>query len=135
MSPVARTEGPVSYEERFSPVPESAGEARRFVRSALLEMGLGQHWDQMAVLAGEMAVNAVLHGRSDYLIVLSRPASGTVRIEVHDANRVDLPRRKTSVTADPLTYGRGLALIEASSDRWGCEATAQGKRVWAEVDL
>ena len=123
----------MSYEERFPPVPESAGAARRFVRGVLTEMGLDDRWDQMALVVGEMAVNAVLHGRSEYRIVVSLLPSGTVRVEAHDTNR-EAPRRKTSFTADPLTYGRGLALIEASSDRWGFDTTPEGKLVWAEVD-
>lgn len=85
------------------------------------------------MVVGEMAVNAVLHGRTEYRIVVSLLSSGTLRIETHDANS-DAPRHKTSLSSEPLTYGRGLALIEASSDRWGCEATAQGKLVWAEID-
>lgn len=114
-------------------MPESAGAARRFVRRVLADMGLDRYWDQMALVVGEMAVNAVLHGRSEYRIVVCLLPSGTVRLEAHDSNR-ETPRRKTSFTADPLTYGRGLALIEANSDRWGFDATPQGKLVWAEVD-
>ena len=132
--PVARTGGPAVYEQLFAPVPESAGAARRFVRSALSEMGLDDYWDQFALVVGEMAVNAVLHGRTDYRVVVYRLESGAVRVETHDANH-DSPRRKTSFTPDPLTYGRGLALIEANSDRWGYADTPQGKLVWAEVDL
>jgi serine/threonine-protein kinase RsbW len=123
----------VRCEERFEPVPESAGSARRFVRGFLAERGLEDYWDQMALVVGEMAVNAVLHGRSPYRIVIALLPSGTVRVEAHDTNR-DSPRRKTSFTADPLTYGRGLAVIEANSDRWGFDTTPEGKLVWAEVD-
>ena len=133
MSGVARAEGPTRYEERFPPVPESAGAVRRFVRGALAAMGLEDHWDQMAPVVGELAVNAVLHGRSEYRIVVAALPSGTVRVEAHDTNS-DTPRHKTSSTTEPLTYGRGLTLIEAISDRWGFDATPEGKLVWAEVD-
>jgi serine/threonine-protein kinase RsbW len=131
---MGRTDGPASYEQSFQPVPDSAGAARRFARDALSRLGLEDYWDQVALVVGEMAVNAVLHGRTTYRIVLSVPASGTVRIEAYDANH-DAPRQKTSMAADPLTYGRGLILIEANSDRWGYHATPEGKLVWAEVDV
>ena len=130
---MGRNDGPASYQQSFQPVPESAGAARGFARGALSELGLGDMEDRVCLLIGEMSVNAILHARTSYSILITRPAEGTVRVEVHDGNRVR-PRQKTALTVDPLTYGRGLVLIEATSDRWGVDDTEQGKVIWAEVD-
>jgi len=130
---MGRRDGPASYQQSFQPVPESAGAARGFAREALSEFGLGELWDRVCLLVGEMAVNAILHARTSYSILITRPGDATVRVEVHDGNRVR-PRQKTVLAVDPLTYGRGLTLIEATSDRWGVDETEHGKAIWAEVD-
>lgn len=121
------------FTRSFRPVPDSASAARQFAREALTQLGLADHVDRVTLVVGELAVNAILHARTDYLLVLSAPVAGTARVEIHDGHP-DKPRRKTSLAPDPLTYGRGLMLIEAAADRWGVDDTSEGKCVWAEVD-
>lgn len=130
---MGRNDGPASYQQSFQPVPESAGAARGFAREALSELGLGDLWDRVCLVVGEMAVNAILHARTAYSILITCPGERTVRVEVHDGNSIK-PRQKTALAVDPLTYGRGLMLIEAASDRWGVDETEAGKAIWAEVD-
>lgn len=124
--------GPEAYESNFSPEPASAREARRWAWRVLDELGLTELADRVGVLVGELAVNAVLHARTEYCLVM-RPLPGrALRLEVHDGFP-DPPRQKPSDGADLLTYGRGLALVEGTADRWGVTANPPGKYVWAEV--
>lgn len=82
---------------------------------------------------GELAVNAVLHGRTEYTVTVTAPAAGTVRIEMCDGN-AELPRRKAVTGDDVLMHGRGLALIDGAADRWGVVSRDDGKCIWAEVE-
>ena len=112
---------------------ESPREARRFVRQALASWGLDDPGGVVEAIVGEMAVNAVLHGRTPYVVVVRSDDGGSVRVEVHDGNP-DAPRQKATTPQGPLLHGRGLAIIEGSASRWGVELTGDGKCVWAEVD-
>ncbi|MEU3947879.1 ATP-binding protein [Streptomyces sp. NPDC029526] len=86
------------------------------------------------LLIAELTANAVLHGR-----VRGRHARLTLtltptalRIEVTDA-RGD--RRPAPVPGSDTTgeSGRGLLLVAALADDWGCEPCPPGgKTVWAE---
>lgn len=126
---------PSSFERIFRPGFESAREARRFACDAARSFGLSdgaEDLDRIEMLVGEMAVNAVLHGRTDYSVAVSAPRAGVIRIELSDGN-VELPRRKASTGEDILMHGRGLSLIDALADRWGVMSRSDGKCVWAEI--
>jgi anti-sigma regulatory factor (Ser/Thr protein kinase) len=83
---------------------------------------------QLAV--SELVGNALRHGREP-IDVDVRCSEGHVLLTVEDASSV-APRPGPEIAATQES-GRGLLLIESVSDRWGCEATATGKRVWALV--
>ncbi|WP_323383937.1 ATP-binding protein [Streptomyces calidiresistens] len=95
----------------------------------------------VALVTAELAANAVAHGSPpgrDFrlgLLLLSEPVP-VVRIEVTDTR----PERRPSRLADhgapdfESSSGRGLLLVEAHAERWGCETRdAETKTVWAEV--
>ena len=46
----------------------------------------------------------------------------------------DIPLERSTTGADD-TSGRGVAIIEALSERWGYSAVPGGKVVWAELPL
>jgi hypothetical protein len=72
-------------------------------------------------------------GRDFHVLLTADPATGTVRVEVSDTRGERLPRIPPATTEDD--GGRGLLLVEALADRWGCAARAgggPGKTVWAE---
>jgi len=127
----------LGLERTFAPGFDSAREARRFACEAARMLGVEDRsdgLDRVEALVGEMAVNAVLHGRTDYSVAVSAPRSGVIRIELSDGNH-ELPRRKSATGDDVLMHGRGLHLIDALADRWGVVSRADGKCVWAEVRL
>jgi anti-sigma regulatory factor (Ser/Thr protein kinase) len=106
--------------------------------------------DVLSLLVSELAANAVIHGHMtgrDFhvrLLALCAPAAAslTVRVEVTDTRGGRLPEPAaapaTEAAADPTrTGGRGLLLVEALADRWGCTPRPHGpgKTVWAEYTV
>jgi anti-sigma regulatory factor (Ser/Thr protein kinase) len=116
----------------FQPEPTSLVDVRSFVTRACEQWHLDPDDLALVVLvAGELATNAVLHGRSRYELTVShRP--GTVRIEVHDTNP-RLPRLAETLPTLAQS-GLGLRIVERTSRSWGAAADGTGgKCVWAEV--
>ena len=91
----------------------------------------------MALVTAELAANAVRHGslpgRDFRLALLLLPH--TLRIEVTDTR----PERLPPSPAIPLlptdaTSGRGLLLVQAYANRWGCTVNdVYTKTIWAEI--
>ncbi|MFB7330091.1 ATP-binding protein [Streptomyces adustus] len=99
--------------------------------------------DGLSLLISELAANAVTHGHVPgrdfrvHLLVLSAPAarSLTVRVEVADTRGDELPASAVDAAVGSVrTGGRGLLLVGALADRWGCEPRPDGpgKTVWTE---
>ncbi|WP_313905949.1 ATP-binding protein [Streptomyces malaysiensis] len=92
-------------------------------------------------MAGELAANAVRHGRvpgRDFHVRLTAPlggdASGTIRIEVSDTRT---EKRPALIAAAPdAETGRGLYLVSRLAERWAVgprSGGVPGKTVWAEI--
>lgn len=109
--------------------PASARLARRFVDRTLAEWGLGHATDAATLLVSELVTNAVLHVRSPIRVVV-RADSGILRVEVHDGSAIAPMLR---VAEHGMTTGRGLALVDAFSARWGVDELPDGKAVWFEL--
>lgn len=113
--------------------PQSVPLARRWVRHTLGRWGLGDFVDAAAQIASELTANAIKHADPDSSVVLLLMfAAGTLRLEVRDRDRQNLPllRSPTPIDID----GRGLIIVEAIADRWGVRVTSSGKAVWSELD-
>ncbi|MFD8980449.1 ATP-binding protein [Streptomyces sp. NPDC059564] len=114
--------------------PRGARQARWLAVEQVLAWGLPT--DVPGLIVGELAANAVTHGRvpgRGFQVVLGWDGK-VLRIEVVDTRRDRIPSRR-----DPdgsAEAGRGLVLVGALADRWGVE---QGpppyKAVWAELDV
>jgi len=103
--------------------------------------------DATAHLVAELAANAVQHGHvrgRDFRLRLTVTAGHTLRgdrtlrIEVTDARVDRLPPTPGDheLALHDAESGRGLLLVEALADRWGCDTPdAIAKTVWAEVSL
>ncbi|MFG2519097.1 ATP-binding protein [Streptomyces sp. NPDC048527] len=97
--------------------------------------------DAVAHLVAELAANAVQHGRvrgRDFRLRLTVIAERTLRIEVADARIDRLPAAADNCEL-PLPdgeSGRGLLLVGALADAWGCDSSdSHTKTVWAEILL
>ena len=84
--------------------------------------------DDAVLCVSELVTNAVHAGCTELRIELSF-LEERLRIGVVD----DAPGRPAPRTAGPDDHnGRGLALVEAMSRRWGFDFVDRGKVVWAE---
>jgi hypothetical protein len=117
------------WSDIFLPVPSAAAAARHFVTAALAQWGEDDLQWEAALVASELATNAVRHGASPFRASVSR-AGGPVRIAVEDV-APGRPERRAA-TRD-LLDGRGVAIVEALTRRSGCDVLPDSKVVWAEL--
>lgn len=102
--------------------------ARHFVLRALEQAGFHRIADNVAIVVTELTTNAVLHAQSAFTVTVL-VEDDTVRVAVRDRSAVFPQPREAMPTA---LGGRGLGLVGAIA-RWGVEAVAGGKTVWAEL--
>ncbi len=108
--------------------PASVSVVRRAVCRRLLDWGLPDLVDPVALAASELATNAVLHARGVLRVTLRRDGEAA-RLEVaDDSPRLPQQRRHSALSGT----GRGLGLVAALSREWGVEPEGSGgKVVWA----
>jgi anti-sigma regulatory factor (Ser/Thr protein kinase) len=114
---------------RLSSHPTSAAAARRFVRDVLNRWRTAMGEDSVLLCTDELVTNAIVHVCSEIEVVVRRLGE-VVRVEVHDHSSRPPLRRLALPDAES---GRGLALVEALSKRWGVQPEEGGKAVWFEV--
>lgn len=116
--------------ERFECSSIAPRQARHFVATTLRGWHRHGMLDDAAVVITELATNAVVHARSNFVVTITPGDDGVVRLVVADGSPVaPAPGR-----ADPgATSGRGLALVAALTTRWGHDVRGSGKEVWAEL--
>lgn len=135
LSQLAARAGDSGAEEiRLPNRPESAQAARR-----LTHLVLRDHWELPAALAehavllvSELVGNAVRHTGAHIFGLRLMRRRGWLRIEVRDPSR-GLPCLLPVHELD--TSGRGLALVDMLSERWGVDLLPRGKTTWFEMRL
>ncbi|MEU0134437.1 ATP-binding protein [Streptomyces sp. NPDC006296] len=142
MSPRSVAAGPRSEPAdvviRLSSTPRGARLARRLAEQQLALWGIpyGSGTARtVALVTAELASNAITHGGlpgRDFRLALVR-LPHAVRVEVTDTRPERLLPEPSPAPAD-ATSGRGLLIVEAYADRWGCTVRdTRTKTVWAEV--
>lgn len=141
-APLGRGSGasPAFYRTSFlelAPLPGAIPCARLHAVHVLHEWGLRALADDAALIVSELMTNA-----ADASVVLSeRPpialrllaTEKTLVIEVWDQSPLDLEPREAGPGAE---CGRGLTVVAALADRWGCERASHNRKVvWAELAL
>ncbi|WP_112469144.1 ATP-binding protein [Streptomyces triticisoli] len=124
---------------RFTASPRGARLARRLASHQMDAWGWGYGTpahDAVELVVGELAANAVTHGRvpgRDAELRLSREDNECVRVEVSDARGERLPAARDAGTGED--GGRGLLLVASLAKEWGTAPRpgAPGKTVWAVV--
>lgn len=109
---------------------------RQFTRETLSDWGWdGRDTAEDAVLVvSELVTNAKLHTGGCHELMLR--AGDAFRVEVYDGHGElppPLPALRPGRPGRP--GGHGLRLVHRLADRWGVQATGQGKVVWAEFDV
>jgi anti-sigma regulatory factor (Ser/Thr protein kinase) len=125
--PMVRQE--TRYSRRFEGEPRSAAIVRKYVRESLEDCKVRS--DEAVFLANELATNAIVHARSEFVVEVSLFDS-TCRIEVVDSDPTH-PHEPPKNNSQPS--GRGLALVKALSRSWGVEPRDDGKGVWCDVAI
>jgi anti-sigma regulatory factor (Ser/Thr protein kinase) len=125
----ATSHTPWSEHAEFAGQPESARAARRFVLGVCERRGLASAAPEVELVVAELTANAVVHARSPFSVEIGRDGN-TVRIAVCDTSRLGPVRREFNAAS---TSGRGIAMVEALAQAWGCDLGVDGKQVWAEL--
>lgn len=109
----------------FAGTPESVRDARRFVLDVLAPVDDELAGDA-ALLASELATNAVIHAQTSFQVVIRHEADA-VRVEVQDGSTASARRCRYSATSGT---GRGLGMVEDLAEQWGIDPAGAGKAVW-----
>ncbi|MEW2179064.1 ATP-binding protein [Streptomyces sp. NPDC005406] len=113
---------------------ESAGVAglRRAVRRHLRSWGLSDVTDAAEICASELAANVIRHIGEGTPVTLVVEMNGThLRVALRDPDTGVLPALVHAGPEDES--GRGMALLDAVSDRWGVILAAESKVVWCDL--
>ncbi len=116
----------------FSADPEEVAALRRIMRLHLRLWGLHEVTDEAQLCVSELVSNVITHVGPGTPVTLVVSMNGTyLRIEVHDPDTRALP---TLMAADTESEsGRGMALVDAVTDRWGVELRHDRKVTWCEL--
>jgi anti-sigma regulatory factor (Ser/Thr protein kinase) len=115
----------------------SVGAAREFSVATMRRWGVADRVDDIGMVVSELLTNALRHGVPDTAPPRRRwPVRlGLVQPERYVLCAVADPGRRLPVPKEPdylAESGRGLHVISALSDNWGCTTpTDAGKVVWA----
>ena len=111
------------------PVVLAPRAARGFVVDTLVAWEAPEFADPAALIASELATNAVVHTRAPFELSLSRSGSH-LTVSVRDSSHgIPAPVRSTRRRAG----GRGLSIVSSISRQWGVDPLADGKVIWAQL--
>ncbi|MFF8634420.1 ATP-binding protein [Streptomyces pilosus] len=121
-----------AWDVEFTAHPEEVGTLRRLVRHRLSAWDLDEIVDTAQLCVSELVSNVVTHVGPGTPGALALSLNGThLRIEVHDPDARALP---TLVAAHvDAEGGRGMALVEALTDRWGVLIQEDRQVTWCEL--
>jgi anti-sigma regulatory factor (Ser/Thr protein kinase) len=111
---------------------QAVADGRAWSREIMKEWQLDDMTDVVQQLVSELVTNSVEHADTSCVRVVLVHTTGVLRLDVTDDDVVSLPVR-TRAGVDDVS-GRGLAIVEALSDRWGVRIAACAKTVWCECD-
>ncbi len=128
---------PVPPRQSLALRPEASAPAtaREFARQVCTEWGIDRIATLAELITSELVTNAVVHARTNADVTI-KLVDDTLSVAVRDAD----PRpmfRPTESGIDQVTteHGRGLLLLDAMADAWGCHPTGDGKIVWATIGV
>ncbi|MFE0512257.1 SpoIIE family protein phosphatase [Streptomyces sp. NPDC058964] len=110
--------------------PTAVAGARAEVLSRLTAWRLPEVAFTAELVASELVTNAIRYGRPPIRLRLIRGA--TLICEVSDSSS-SAPHLRRARTFDE--GGRGLLLVAQFAERWGSRQHADGKTIWAEIEL
>ena len=121
--------GPAVRKRSFPPELDSVRAARHFVTGLFNEGPDDALASDVAIVATELAANAVLHAHSGFTVTVSRLAAA-VRIAVRDGD--PLVHANGGLPFD-VRPGHGLSVVSQLASGWAVERLPDGKVVWADL--
>jgi hypothetical protein len=121
----------MDVEVKLRPVPESVRDARNFVRDHLSDWGFFKGADDAALVADELASNAVAAAPVTPFWVTLWVANGWPMLEVADCSSEPPVLRPADLLAES---GRGLHIVDALSVTWDSYPVAGGKVIWVQLN-
>ncbi|MFF9981050.1 SpoIIE family protein phosphatase [Streptomyces erythrochromogenes] len=111
--------------------PSAIADARSAVRHTLAAWGLHHLGDSTALIASELATNAVRYTSTPFQLRLIR-TEYSLTCEVIDDNGTSPQLRHADDTDEG---GRGLFITSQLTENWGVRPARRGKAIWAEQAL
>ncbi|MFF8942446.1 SpoIIE family protein phosphatase [Streptomyces sp. NPDC014864] len=111
--------------------PAAVADARAAVLARLTEWRLEDVSFTAELVVSELVTNAIRYGQPPIQLRLIHTATALI-CEVSDCSS-SAPHLRRARTFDE--GGRGLLLVAQFAERWGTRPHADGKTIWAEIDL
>ncbi|MEV4619086.1 ATP-binding protein [Asanoa sp. NPDC049573] len=115
--------------ELLPPIAGVSRHARALVTEMCARWQLDDIVGPACVVVSELVSNAVRHAGTTMTLVLSLRGHNLL-VSVEDGNP-DPPRLAAAADPDDPAAGRGLAIVDEITSRWGWRPTGSGKVVWA----
>ena len=133
---VCQLHSAVADQRSFPAERTSVRAARHYVTGLLGEAADEMAACDTAIVATELAANAVLHARSGFTLTISRSA-GMTRVAVRDNTPVagTGPAGPGEGIPFEVMTGHGLSVVAQLASRWAVEPLPRGKVVWAELPV
>ncbi|WP_442737939.1 ATP-binding protein [Streptomyces pseudogriseolus] len=117
--------GADAFQAAFTPAPSAVANMRDSTAAFLSRVGVsGELASSVVLVVSELVTNAINHGRGEVEVEV-RIADGAISVSVTDENPAPAVLRQAGPDD---TSGRGMALVEAFSDKWG----SSGEETWCE---
>jgi anti-anti-sigma factor len=115
--------------ELLPPIAGVSRHARALVTEVCARWQLDDIVGPACVVVSELVSNAVRHAGTTITLTLSLRGHNLL-VSVEDGSP-DPPRSAAAAAPDDPDAGRGLAIIDEMTSRWGWRPTGSGKVVWA----
>jgi anti-anti-sigma factor len=115
--------------ELLPPIAGVSRHARALVTEVCARWQLDDIVGPACVVVSELVTNAVRHAGTMITLVLSLRGHNLL-VSVEDGSP-DPPRLAPAADPDDPAAGRGLAIVDEMTTRWGWRPTGSGKVVWA----
>lgn len=125
---------PPPVKDVLLPVPGAARHARNLIAEACARWQLPHLIGSASLVATEFVTNAVVHANTLIDIHISC-GQHHLLILISDGNPI-MPARPQGLPITAHLYpdlARGLILVDATADHWGCRRVTGGKTMWAAL--
>jgi anti-sigma regulatory factor (Ser/Thr protein kinase) len=127
--------GPPSSRLSLSHVQQAVRAARHHAETVLTGWGIPSAVIENAVVViSELVTNATLHTRNGPAELHLRIEDQQLVIAVTDTCADSIEHTVPREDSDD-DHGRGLAIVRALACAFGCHRVADGKRVWAQMEV